>query len=70
MNSYLAPFGLLDGCNNAISEDIKDFYINEYRQWEELIARRLFQTHGFQIDRIAASMHAYVEKVHDPQVML
>ena len=44
-------------------------YSEEYRNWEELVARRLFSANGIHIDRIAASMHQFVENKRDPEVL-
>ncbi len=64
----LAPFGLLDDFDAVLAIDVTKMYADEYRNWEELAARRLFAAHGIQVDRIAASMHQFVEKMRDPEV--
>jgi hypothetical protein len=52
-----------------VTEDLMETYSSEYSQWEEVVARRLFSAHGVTADRIAASMHQYVEKARDTQAM-
>ena len=63
-----APFGLLDDFDTVLATDVDKMYADEYRNWEELVARRLFSAHGIQVDRIAASMHQFVETLRDPEV--
>ena len=65
-----APFGLLDDFDAVLAIDVTKMYADEYRNWEELVARRLFSAHGIQVDRIAASMHQFVETMRDPEVSM
>lgn len=68
-NACAAPFGILDDYDNIIAENTSEAYAAEFAQWEELVSRRLFRAHGFGVDRIAASMHEYVETRRDGEVL-
>ena len=64
----LAPFGHISDYDHLISINPEETFLSEYHFWEELIARKCFKAHGFQVDRIAASMHHYVETAKNPKV--
>ena len=40
-----------------------------YRHWEDLLSRRVYSGKGVSDDRVAASMHKFLEVQKDPEVL-
>jgi hypothetical protein len=66
----VAPFGLSSSAINVLGkDDATEVYSTIYRQWEDLLSRRIYAAKGIPDDRVAASMHQYVEVKKDVQVV-
>ena len=61
-----APLGLPAMASALIS--LED-HTAAYRQWEDTIAVHLYALHGISADRVASSMHHYIETRRDPAVL-
>ena len=64
-----APFGLSDELLLNIDETlIHDEYSLIYKEWEETLARRIYAKTLISDDRVAATLHKYLEIDHDIEV--
>ena len=64
-----APFGLTDGIVDLLGGEFAEKEFTTYRKaWEELVSRRVYAWQGISDDRVAASMHHYLEVQKDVEV--
>ena len=70
----VAPFGLpsiVAGSNGSLldKDTIIEDYTNIYRQWEDVLSRKIYAAKGIPDDRVAATIHRYLEVKKDMKVM-
>ena len=64
-----APFGLSQNVALLLGEQqAMQQYETVYRMWEDALSRKLYPKQGVPYDRMAASMHKYVEENRDHEV--
>lgn len=67
---FCAPFGFADSIPLTFGPNLsKDLLLPLYRQWEELISRRICSWKGISEDLLASALHEYVETDHNPDVI-
>ena len=65
------PFGISDELLINVDENvIQEEFTTLYRQWEEALARRIYAFRGIPDDRIAATLHKYIDDDGDINVSL
>ena len=67
---FLAPFGLPSGAAEILEkENLLEEYTILYRSWEDLFSRKIYARRGIPDDRVAATIHRYLEVKKDQKVL-
>ena len=65
----VAPFGLPKDLEGLSQENLIEEYTAIYRQWEDVLSRKIYTSKGIPDDRVAATIHRYLEVKKDMKVM-
>ena len=65
----VAPFGLPKDLEGISRDNVIEEYTAIYRQWEDVLSRKIYTSKGIPDDRVAATIHRYLEVKKDMKVM-